>query len=405
MPISRKQKQILAFPFTSYDALIADGAIRSGKTAFMTIAFIDDAMRRFDGQRFGICGKTVDSTVKNVIIPYLSLSFAKQKYIMQWKRTEKILVISNGVRKNIFEIFGGKDESSFALIQGRTLAGVLFDEAALLPRSFVEQALARCSVSGSRFWFNCNPESPMHWFYTEWICKAREKNALHIHFELEDNPALDRKIIERYKSLYTGVFYKRYIQGLWVAADGLVYDVDMSLVVTDKTPTVGRYYVSVDYGTLNPCSMGLWCVNGKTATRIREYYYSGRETARQKTDEEYYAELTQLCGDLAIECVVVDPSAASFIATIRKRGKFSVRRADNDVINGIRTTSLMLKNGTISIHSSCTHCLRELGTYRWDEKSATDKVIKDNDHCMDDMRYFCQTIMRRRLRSVYYDEN
>lgn len=405
MPISRKQKQILAFPFTEYDALIADGAIRSGKTAFMTIAFIDDAMRRFDGQRFGICGKTVDSTVKNVIIPYLSLSYAKQKYIIKWRRTEKILVISNGARKNIFEIFGGKDESSFALIQGRTLAGVLFDEASLLPRSFVEQALARCSVSGSRFWFNCNPESPMHWFYTEWICKARDKNALHIHFELEDNPALGKKIIERYKSLYTGVFYKRYIQGLWVAADGLVYDVDMAEVVTDKKPSVGQYYVSVDYGTLNPCSMGLWCVNGKTATRVQEYYYSGRETARQKTDEEYYTELARLCGDLAIECVVVDPSAASFIATIRKHGKFSVRRADNDVINGIRTTSLMLKNGTVKIHSSCTHCLRELGTYRWDEKSTADKVIKDNDHCMDDMRYFCQTIMRRRLRSVYYDEN
>ena len=138
----------MAFPFTNYDALIADGAIRSGKTVFMMLSFVDDAMRRYNNQRFGICGKTVDSTVKNLIMPYISLTYAKDKYRIQWKRTDKILVVSDGRHENIFEVFGGKDESSFSLIQGRTLAGVLLDEVALQPRSFVEQACARCSVDG-----------------------------------------------------------------------------------------------------------------------------------------------------------------------------------------------------------------------------------------------------------------
>ena len=115
MPISQKQKQILAFPFTNFDALIADGAIRSGKTVFMMLSFVDDAMRRYFNQRFGICGKTVDSTVKNIIMPYLSLVYAKEKYNIQWKRTDKMLVVSKGNITNYFEIFGGKDESSFAL--------------------------------------------------------------------------------------------------------------------------------------------------------------------------------------------------------------------------------------------------------------------------------------------------
>ena len=160
----------MAFPYTNYDALIADGAIRSGKTVFMMLSFVDDAMRRYNNQRFGICGKTVDSTVKNVIMPYIGLAYAKDKYRIQWKRTDKILVVSDGRCENIFEVFGGRDESSFALIQGRTLAGVLIDEVVLQPRAFVEQACARCSVDGSKLWFNCNPASPQHWFYKEWVC-------------------------------------------------------------------------------------------------------------------------------------------------------------------------------------------------------------------------------------------
>lgn len=392
MPISSKQKKILAFPYTKFDALIADGAIRSGKTVFMMIAFVDDAMRRYNNQRFGVCGKTVDSTVKNLIMPYIELSYSKDKYQIQWRRTDKTLIISDGQHKNIFEIFGGKDESSFMLIQGRTLAGVLLDEVALQPKSFVEQACARCSVDGSKLWFNCNPDSPQHWFYREWICNLKVHNALHLHFQLEDNPSLSERIVERYKSMYTGVFYNRYILGEWCVAEGLVYDFSENNI-TDDTPKNGEYYISVDYGTLNPFSAGLWCVLGDKAVRIKEYYYSGRNTNRQRTDEEYCDEIEKLAKGYNIRQIIIDPSAASFITAIHKRG-FATRKANNDVLDGIRRTAVYLKNGNIKIHRSCADSIAEFGLYRWDEKATEDRVIKENDHAMDEIRYFCNTIMK-----------
>lgn len=396
MPISNKQKQILAFPFTKYDALIADGAIRSGKTVFMMVAFVDDAMRRFNSQRFGICGKTVDSTVKNIITPYVGLNYAKEKYAITWKRTDKLLVVSDGEHENIFEIFGGKDESSFMLIQGRTLAGVLFDEVALQPQSFVEQALARCSVEGSRFWFNCNPDVPNHWFYQSWVQKPKEHNALHLHFELEDNPSLSEKIINRYKTMYSGVFYRRYILGEWCVAEGLVYDFGEDNI-TDEIPKGGEYYLSIDYGTMNPFSCGLWCVLGGKAVRIKEYYYSGRGEKVMKTDEEYCDEVDKLTKDYTISKVIVDPSAASFIASLRKRG-YPVQKANNDVIDGIRRTSVYLKEGKVLIHRNCADAIREFGLYRWDDKSTEDKVIKENDHAMDEIRYFCNTVLKHKFK-------
>ena len=400
MPISSKQKQILAFPFTKYDALIADGAIRSGKTVFMTIAFIDDAMRRFNNQRFGICGKTVDSTVKNIITPYIGLVYAKEKYSIHWKRKDKLLVVSDGERENVFEVFGGKDESSFMLIQGRTLAGVLFDEVALQPKSFVEQALARCSVEGSKFWFNCNPDIPNHWFYQSWIMKPKEHNALHLHFQLEDNPSLSEKIINRYKTMYSGVFYRRYILGEWCAAEGLVYEFGEENI-TDEIPLNGEYYLSIDYGTMNPFSCGLWCVLGGKAVRIKEYYYSGRGEQKMKTDEEYCDEVEKLVEGYKITKVIVDPSAASFVAALRKRG-YTVQKANNDVIDGIRRTSVYLKEGKILIHRNCADAIKEFGLYRWDEKSTEDKVVKENDHAMDEIRYFCNTVLRHKFKQNDY---
>lgn len=398
MPISNKQKQIMAFPYTKYDALICDGAIRSGKTVFMMLSFVDDAMRRFNNQRFGICGKTVDSAIKNIITPYLGLSYAKQKYRIQWRRSDKLLIVTKGKVQNVFEVFGGKDESSFMLIQGRTLAGALMDEVALMPRSFVEQAMARCSVDGSKLWFNCNPDSPQHWFYTEWIQGAKERNALHLHFLLEDNPSLSESVIERYKRLFAGVFYQRYILGEWVVAEGLVYEFNESNI-TDEQAKGAEYYISIDYGTLNPFSAGLWSVTGDKAVRIKEYYYDGRNTKRQMTDEEYCDAIIHLAKDVYITKVIVDPSAASFITALKRRG-FRVQQANNSVLDGIRRTAVYLRDGNIKIHRSCVDAIREFGLYRWDEKQNEDKVIKENDHAMDDIRYFCNTIMVRKVRDV-----
>lgn len=395
--ISEKQLSILAFPYTKYEALICDGAVRSGKTSIMMWAFVDWAMREFNGQRFGICGKTVDSCSKNIIVPFTAMTLAKERYTLRWRRTDKILEVRRAGVVNYFEVFGGKDESSFALIQGRTLAGVLLDEVVLMPRSFVEQALTRCSVDGARLWFSCNPDTPQHWFYTEWICKAHEHNALHLHFEMTDNPGLSKKTLERYQTMFTGVFYDRYIRGLWVAAEGLIYEFGEQQI-TDDIPDCGEYYISVDYGTLNPFSAGLWCVADGKAVRIAEYYYSGRDKKAQKTDEEYCDEIIKLAGDKPIKHIIVDPSAASFITALRRRGAFSVRDAKNDVLDGIRITGRMLKNGQILIHRSCKDSIREFGLYRWDDDATADKPIKENDHAMDEIRYFANTVLRRRFK-------
>mgnify|MGYP000788274240 CR=1 FL=1 len=395
--ISPKQAKILSFPYSKYDALICDGAVRSGKTSIMMWAFVRWAMENFSGQRFGVCGRTVDSCTKNIIVPFTAMSLAKERYIIRWRRGDKVMEVRRGAVTNYFEVFGGKDEASYTLIQGRTLAGVLLDEVVLMPRSFVEQALTRCSVDGAKLWFSCNPGSPQHWFYLEWIKRHKERNALYLHFEMTDNPGLSEKTLERYQNMFTGVFYDRYIRGLWVLAEGLVYDFGEENIV-DDVPESGEYYISCDYGTLNPFSAGLWCWDGKTATRIREYYYSGREEHRNKTDEEYYTELEKLVGELPVISVIVDPSAASFIEVIKRHGKFKVRKAVNDVLPGIATTARYLRSGALKIHRSCKDAIREFGLYRWDEKSTEDRPIKENDHAMDDTRYFAMTVLRRRVR-------
>lgn len=396
MALSAKQTEILAFPYTSYQTLICDGAVRSGKTSLMTVAFVDWAMANYKNTRFGICGKTVDSTTKNIIAPYISMSYASKRYRLKWRRSDKLLEVTRGGVTNWFEVFGGKDESSFMLIQGRTLAGVLLDEVALMPRSFVEQALARCSVAGARFFFSCNPGSPNHWFYQEWILEAKKHNALYLHFLMEDNPSLTEETLELYRATYRGVFYQRYILGLWVVAEGLIYDFGEDNI-TDKIPNVSEYYISVDYGTLNPFSAGLWGVTGGKAVRIREYYYDGRKQQRQLTDEEYCEKIETLADGLPITKIVVDPSAASFITALKRKG-YRVQQADNSVLDGIRRTAGYLRNGNIKIHRSCVDAIREFGLYRWDEKQTSDAVVKENDHAMDDIRYFCNTIMRKKVR-------
>ena len=395
--ISPKQKKILAFPYSKYDAIICDGAVRSGKTSLMMWAFVNWAMENFSGQTFGICGKTVDSCTKNIIVPFTVMTLAKEKYTLRWRSSHKILEVRRGAVTNYFEVFGGKDESSYTLIQGRTLAGVLLDEVVLMPRSFVEQALTRCSVDGAKLWFSCNPDNPMHWFYTDWIKRARERNALYLHFEMTDNPGLSQKTLERYQTMFSGVFYDRYVRGKWCVAEGLVYEFGEEQI-TDDIPQGGEYYISVDYGTLNPFSAGLWCIDGGKAVRIAEYYYSGRDSKVQKTDEDYCDAIIELAGNKPVRHVIVDPSAASFITALRRRGNFSVREAKNDVLDGIRITYRMLKNGQIKIHKNCKDAIREFGLYRWDDKSTTDKPIKENDHAMDDIRYFANTILRRRFK-------
>lgn len=348
-PFSKKQLTTLCWwnsdKYKHHDALICDGSIRSGKTISMAVGFVLWSMTQFSGQNFAICGKTIESLRRNVILQLPH--WLEGLFSLSERRSENLLTITAADRTNRYFLFGGRDESSYALIQGMTLAGVLFDEVALMPRSFVEQALARCSLEGSKFWFNCNPEAPSHWFYEEWVLKAAEKNALHLHFTMEDNLSLPAEIKRRYESMYSGVFYDRYIRGEWVVAEGRVYqqfaDNPEAFILHGPTTGMdGQFYISIDYGTINPFSMGLWCVQNNCATRIKEWYYDSRKESRQKTDEEYYEALEAFTQGYYIRKVIVDPSAASFLETIRRHGKFSAWDADNDVLDGIRVTSSLL---------------------------------------------------------------
>ena len=400
---SPKQKRLLSWWVPGNrdckrEAIVCDGAVRSGKTMAMGLSFFLWAMSSFDKQRFGICGKTISSLRRNVlseILPRLEGLGATWKE----KRTENLVILRFLGRENKFYIFGGRDESSASLIQGITFAGILLDEVALMPRSFVEQACARCSVAGSRLWFNCNPAGPSHWFYQTWILEAEKRNCLRLHFTMEDNPSLTKEIRERYERLYTGVFYRRFIQGQWAQAEGRVYDFfERAMVKPVPAGPYEKWYISCDYGTVNPTSMGLWGKTGGVWYRVKEFYFSSRQAQRQMTDEEYASALQTLAGERSITAVIVDPSAASFIEVLRRKG-WRVKKADNDVLSGIRLTSDALKEGKIVICEGCEDTLREMDEYVWDLSSGNkDRVKKEHDHAMDDMRYFVSTVLKEQVR-------
>lgn len=405
-PFSKKQKQVLTWwcpesPVHDKDGIIADGAIRSGKTVSMSLSFVMWAMSSFAGQNFAMCGKTIGSFRRNVLF-WLKLMLRSRGYSITDHRADNLVVIRKNGIENYFYIFGGKDERSQDLIQGITLAGVFFDEVALMPESFANQATGRCSVDGSKYWFNCNPDGPYHWFKQNWIDRQEEKRLLYLHFTMDDNLSLSEKIKARYRGMYSGVFYKRYIQGLWCMAEGIIYDMfDVEKHVKkfasfqEKLLPVGRY-VSCDYGTQNATVFLLW---NKGTDGVwyctREYYYSGRDTGKQKTDREYADDLKEWLDGTKIKAVIVDPAAASFIAELRKHG-YSVIKAKNDVEDGIRVVGTKLNQEKILFSDTCENTIKEFASYIWDEKAAEhgeDKPVKQFDHAMDSLRYFVYTIL------------
>lgn len=394
MGFSSKQREILRFPYTDKTALICDGAVRSGKTSIMSLSFVLWAMGHFNGQAFAFCGKSVGSAERNIVNPLLTMTYLKQNFQIQYNRSGHFFRLARGKTTNLFYLFGGKDESSYMLIQGVTLAGVLLDEVALMPRSFVEQALARCSVKGAKFWFNCNPENPLHWFRQEWILKSHEKKAMYLHFLMDDNPALDEETKERYRTMYSGVFYQRYILGEWVMSDGLIYDMFDQMENLYQTPPVdmsarSTRMIACDYGTTNPCVFLDIYDDGEAVRIEREYRWDSRKEYQQKTDEEYADDMvTFLHGDFCP--ILVDPSAASFILALQRRGLYVIP-ANNDVLDGIRKTGVLIKQRKLLIHEQCEGLRGEMGTYMWDDKAAQhgeERPVKQNDHGPDALRYY-----------------
>lgn len=209
-------------PYHHKDGIICDGSIRSGKTSIMSLSYVMWAMETFEDENFGLCGKTIQSLNRNVI-KQLKKVLKCRGYLYEEHRSENYIIIKRNGIENCFYLFGGKDESSQDLVQGITLAGVFLDEVALMPESFVNQAVGRCSVNGSKIWFNCNPEGPDHFFKTKWIDRVTDLNMIRIHFTMNDNPSLTPEIKERYSRMHSGVFYDRFILGLWKKSTGLIY--------------------------------------------------------------------------------------------------------------------------------------------------------------------------------------
>nr|DAT21021.1 MAG TPA: large terminase [Caudoviricetes sp.] len=405
--ISAKQKKILAYPYSKYDALICDGAVRSGKTSIMMWAYVRWAMENFSGQRFGVCGRTVDSCTKNIIVPFTAMSLAKERYIVRWRRGDKVMEVRRGAVTNYFEVFGGKDEASYTLIQGRTLAGVLLDEVVLMPRSFVEQALARCSVDGARLWFSCNPGSPHHWFYQEWIKRSRERNALYLHFEMTDNPGLSKRTLERYENMYAGIFYDRYVRGLWVATEGIVYK--------DFANDTEKYLIGdpLEWAKQNGTSFSIISIGvdfGGTKSATKFQATGITKNFRVVALEEEY-----------IKNEEIDPDAlnrrfATFCQLITSKYGYSQTRADSaetvlirgldhtaqklrlgtqvknalkmQITDRIRLVVLLMKQGRFKVSRNCPHLIDALQSAIYDPDKFEDERLDDGTSDIDSLDAF-----------------
>lgn len=386
MLLSPKQREFVKYGTHRWN--FKGGATRSGKT-YLDFRWIIPIRIR---ERIGkdglavILGVTKSTIERNVLEPMRNIY-----------GDELVGTISSDNTAWIFGekcyCLGAEKVSQVSKIRGASIKYCYGDEVADWSEEVFALLKSRLDKEYSCFDGTFNPQYPGHW-----LKKFLDSNAdiFSQTYTIDDNPFLPESFKENLKKEYEGtVYYDRYILGLWVRAEGLVYPMFGDDCITQEIPDTGDYYISIDYGTLNPFSAGLWCVGKRSAVRIAEIYYSGRETRAQKTDEEYCDMVERLAGEKTIRAVVVDPSAASFIEALRRRGRFKVRHADNDVMNGIRTVSDFLRNGKIKIHESCENTIREFGLYRWDEKSEVDRVVKENDHAMDEVRYMAMTVLKK----------
>jgi len=367
-----------------FDGIIAEGSIRSGKTHAMIFGFLLWSNCKFKGSNFIVAGRTVGALKRNVVKPMLSI-IRGMGWSYKYNRSEGFIEIGT----NTYYLFGASTESSQDVIQGLTATGCYADEVALFPRSFVEQMVGRCSVECSKLWFNCNPSYPSHFFKTEWIDLAEEKNLLCLKFTMEDNPSLSKTIRERYERMYTGVFYDRYILGLWTQAEGLIYPNYKDALEQMFYEEPIKYCVSIDYGTQNAFHALLHAFDGNTWHVIDEYRYSGREQGHQKTDADYIQDMKEFIPACELN-VIIDPSATSFCAAMRRAG-YRVIEADNQVGDGLRHTATCLSCGRLKIGDNCKYLIEELAGYVWDEKKSNDVPLKENDHGCDALRYFVET--------------
>lgn len=382
---------------------VAEGAVRAGKTVDNIAAFAA-ILERGTPDRIHLATGSTSANAKLNIGDANGLGL---EYIFRgrckWTKYKGNEALAITIRRRTYVvIFAGAGKAdSFKKIRGNSYGCWIATEINLHHEDTIKEAFNRQLAAKNRhiFW-DLNPSAPGAWIYENYIDRFPEQFGAaynYEHFTIRDNINISPERIEEIERQYdkASIWYRRDILGERCATEGLIYPMFGEGCITDEVPERGRYFISVDYGTLNPFSAGLWCMTNTGAVRIAEYYHSGRNSKHQLTDEEYYAELEALAGNRKIEHVIVDPSASSFITTIFRHGRFQPARAKNDVMDGIRTTGAYLSNGRIKIHRSCTASIREFSLYVWDEDAPEDRPVKENDHAMDDIRYFCYTIMRK----------
>ena len=395
--LSNRQKKVLCWwhkdsPYANYNGIIADGAIRSGKTVSMAFSFVVWAMSSYDRHNFAMCGKTIASLRRNVL-GTLKNQLRARGYTATERRADNLLVVTKGKVANSFYIFGGKDESSQDLIQGITLAGVLFDEVALMPESFVNQATARCSVEGSKFWFNCNPGSVTHWFYQGWVLKCKKRKLLYLHFTMEDNLTLSEETKARYRSQYSGVFYKRYILGMWCVAEGLIYlqfaeDEQRYMIPQADVPKLSYIEIGADVGGNK--SNHAYVASGYTANRDVQYVLKAWSyKANGVTVTRYREKLVQFADSIKeaygfVDTIWVDNAEAAIVNELDAHSDYNIRGCiKEEILDRIRCTDILMSQDRFKIvEGECEDLCDGLRTAVWDDDHE-DKPLDDGTYDRD----------------------
>ena len=409
---------------------ILDGAVRSSKTFGVNAKFISHmAAGWWPGGTGLITGKSKTSIKINILNDVFA-TVGKRHYHYNSSNGELQLF------KRPFLVIGAADESRHTVIKGMTCGLWIGDQAELYPKSFIDMAMSRLSLPGSRAYWTTNPADPYHHIKIDWIDNPKtnqdwfdEDGVFHKQmvwterYTLFDNPNITELKKEQIRRMFTGIFYKRNVEGIWCIADGAVYRdvISDDTWYTNSTRPLGlksrgghrEHWVLVDFGTINPCVFIDHYDTGDVVYWDREYYFDSRVRMLQKTDAEYADDMlvfvnggdplnpldrlkaqTNPSDSREWPGIIVDPSAASLKLELRKRG-FYVIDADNEVMEGISMTATMLQRKKLKINKEqCPHGVQEMQSYAWDEKRAEngkEQPVKSHDHYPDAGRYGIKT--------------
>ena len=386
--MSFSPKQIASLNESNAKINIWEGAVRSGKTYISVLRFLKELTYGPAGE-YVIIAKTYDSFKRNVLPHLIGRIGADAKY---YKGSREMNIWGKTIH-----IVGADDERAESKIRGPTFSGAYVDEATIIPESVFKMLISRCAMGGAKIFCTTNPDSPYHWFKRDYLTDNSDVNSW--QFKLEDNPELtdfDREYLIRQ---YKGLWYQRFILGMWVQAEGAVYDFfDEKLHVINHPPSfTSSYIVGVDYGTTNPCAFVLIGVDPNKFPNVwveDEYYFDSKVQQRQKTDSEYASDFKKFIGLKPIKAIYIDPSAVSFRVELQKQGVQNLYTAKNEVMDGIRKVSEYMGNGTLKICRKCSNVIKEITSYVWDVASyrtGEDKPLKQNDHALDAIRYAIYT--------------